>query len=135
MFEALAIGFDHRQIDVRIGSGISVAGKMLCGGQSSIFLRATDEFAYELGDAQWVFAKGACIDDGIARIVVHVADGRINPLNTNGARFEGCDFAHGVSVSWIACGRQGHRRWKRSAFILAHGCAAFEVCADQQREL
>ena len=86
-------------------------------------------------DARGIFAERARIDDGIAGIVVYIADRRVDPLHAHGARFQRGDFAHGVRVFGIASGGQRHRRREGCAFIQAHGGAAFEIGADQQRQL
>src|SRR5712664_3281552 len=87
MFEALAVGVNYRQVDVRIAGRIAVAGKVLGRGERAIFFDAADELGGELGDAGGIFAEGARVDDGIARIVVYVSNRGVDPMNAYGARF------------------------------------------------
>src|SRR2546425_8181790 len=43
---------------------------------------------HEFRHARRVFTERARVDDRIARIVVDVRDGRVNPIHSHGARFE-----------------------------------------------
>ena len=54
-------------------------------------------------------------------------------MNADRASFERGDFAHGVRIVWMAAGRESHGGRKRCAFVQAHGRAAFEIRADEQR--
>ena len=107
---------------------------MLGGGQRAIFLSAANKFGDELRDARGVFAKGACIDDGVRGIVVDVGVRRVNPLDAGGACFKSGDFAHGVGIERIAGGGEGHGGGEGRAFVKAHGRAALKIGADEQRE-
>ena len=133
-FEAILVGANHRQIDVRVRGGVAVPGKMFSGSQAAVFFHAAHEGCDEFGDALRIFAERARIDDRIAGIIVDVGNRRVNPVNADGAGFERGDFAHGVSVGRISAGRQRHRRGKRSAFVEPHGRAAFKIGANQQRQ-
>ena len=134
VLEAIFVGANHRQIDVRIRGGVAVAGEMLGGGEAAVFFHAAHESGDEFGDALGIFAERAGIDDGIAGIIVHVGNRRVNPVNADGAGFQRGDFSHGVGVGGISAGGQGHRGGEGGAFVEAHGGAAFEICADEQRQ-
>ena len=51
MFEAILVGANHRQIDVRIRGSVAVPGEMLGGGQAAVFFHAAHESGDEFGDA------------------------------------------------------------------------------------
>ena len=110
---------------------------MLGGGQDEILLvrvGAFDEGLHLCRHSLRILAKRADVDDRVIGIVVDIGDGRVDPVNPNGAGFERGDFAHGVSVAGISGGGKGHRGRKRSAFIQAHRGAALKIGADEQRQ-
>ena len=125
VLEAIFVGANHRQIDVRVGRCVSVSREMLRRGEAAVFFHATHESGDEFCNALVIFAKRASIDDGIAGIIVHIGNRRVNPVNADGAGFESGDFPHGVGVGGISAGGQRHRSREGSAFIEAHGGAAF----------
>ena len=131
--EVREIAGDKREIEMRIGARVAVAGKMFRGGEAAVFLDAAHEGRDEFRDARGIFAKRARIDDGILRIAVHVGDGRKNPGHAHGSRFERRDFSHRVGVFRASRGGDGHFIGKRRALVDAHAGAALEIRADQQR--
>ena len=56
---------NHRQIDVRIGSGVSVSREMFRRGEAAVFFHAAHESGYEFGDTLGIFSERAGINDGI----------------------------------------------------------------------
>ena len=131
----LAARADHRQIEMRVRRRISVTRKMLGRGQRAIFLHAAHKLRHEFRHASRVFTERARVDDRIARIVVDVRDGRVNPIHSRGARFESGDFAHRVGVLRSAARGNRHLRRKRCAFVEPHRGPALEIGGDEQRNL
>ena len=76
-----AVAGHGRQIEMRIGARIAVAGEMLGGGEPAVFLDAAHEGGDKFGHARGVFAERARVDDGIVGIAVDVRIGRENPRN------------------------------------------------------
>ena len=131
----LAARADHRQIEMRVRRRISVTRKMLGRGQRAIFLHAAHKLRHEFRHASRVFTERARVDDRIARIVVDVRDGRVNPIHSRGAGFESGDFAHRVGVLRSAARGNRHLRRKRCAFVEPHRGPALEIGGDEQRNL
>src|SRR5882762_11094004 len=127
LIKASAVGTNHREIDVRVCRRVAVAWKMLGRRQSAIFPHAANKLRNKFRYARRIFSKRSRVDDGISWIIVYIRVRRIDPVNSDGARFERRDFAQSVSVFWIATGGERHRRWKRRAFIQPHRRAAFET--------
>ncbi len=134
-FQPLAIRRNYRQIDVRIGRRIAVTREMLRRRQAAVFFDAAHKLADIFRNLLRIFAKRARVDDRIAGIVVDVRNRCVNPLHADGARFQRRDFAHRVGVGRIAAGRERHGGGERRAIVQAHAGAAFEIRADQQRQL
>jgi hypothetical protein len=129
--EAVAIGVNHWQVDVRVAGGIAMSWKVFRGGQATVFFHTAHKGGHVFGHARRIFSEGSCIDNRIAWIVVYIGVRSVNPLNADGAGFQRRNFSHGVGVSGIACGGKRHRGGERSAFIQTHSRAAFEICANQ----
>ena len=70
---------------------------------------------------------------GFCGIAVHVGVGRENPGHAHGSRFESRNFSHRVGVFRAARRGDGHGVGERRALLDAHGRAALEIRADQQR--
>ena len=134
LIKASAVGTNHREIDVRVGGCVAVAWEMFGRRQSAIFPHAANKLRNKFRYARRIFSKRSCVDDRISGIIVYIRVRRIDPVNSDGARFERRDFAHRVRVLRIAAGGECHGRWKRRAFIQPHRCTAFEIRADQQRQ-
>src|SRR5438270_11779623 len=92
---------DACQLEVRIGAGIAMAGKMLGGGQHASIAGGADvscgEFAYLLR----IFTERPRIDDWVRRIRVDVGNGREIPLDSNGAGFLSDNLREGGDRGWI----------------------------------
>src|SRR5258706_11857626 len=114
LIKASAVGANHREIRVRVGGRIAVAWKMFGRSRPAIVLHAANELARKLGDALWIFAEGSRVDDRISGIIVYIRVRCIDPVDSDGTRFEGRDFAHGICVFGTAAGGERHGRWKRS---------------------
>src|SRR5439155_16122497 len=88
LIKSSAVRANYREINVRVCSRVAVARKMFGRRQSVIFLHAANELVHKLRDALRIFAEGSRVDDRISRIVVHIRVRRIDPVNSDGARFE-----------------------------------------------
>jgi len=88
--------------------------------QAPIFLHAANELAHKLCHGAPDFPRRTAVDDRIPGIIVDIRVRRIDPVNSDRARFECRDLAHGVSVFEIAARGKRHRRWKRRAFVQSH---------------
>ena len=108
---------------------------MFGGGQRTVVLDAFHEGGNKLRYTVRIFPERSRIDDGISRIIVYIRIRCVNPLDTSGACFQRGDFSHGVRIFGIAAGGDRHRGGERCAFVVAHGRAALEIRADQQRQL
>ena len=132
MLQALAVRGNHRQIDVRIRSGVTVSREMFRGSQRSVVFGSFHERGHKFRDALRILSERPRIDDRIPRIVVYVGIRRVDPVDPSGARLQRRNFPHGVRVFRIARGGHRHRGGKRSAFVVTHGGSAFEISADKQ---
>src|ERR1700716_4263049 len=88
LIKASAVGTNHREIDVRVCRRVAVAWEMFGRRQSAIFLHAANKPAHKFGDAFWIFAEGSRVDDRISGIIVYIRVRRIDPVNSDGTRFE-----------------------------------------------
>ena len=120
---------------MRIGAGITVSGEMLGGGEHAFLPRAVDVSAYQAGDLRGVFAKGACVDDGIRGIRIHVGNRKEVPLHSHSPRLLGHNFAELFGKFGLASRAKCHGMRKNGDPIQAHGNAPLKVGSHNQRRL
>ena len=87
-FEAVAVGGNGGEVDVRVDGGVSMSGEVLDGREHERFLvgaRALDEGLHVRGDGVRVFSEGADVDDRIVGVVVDVRDRVVDPVDAEGA--------------------------------------------------
>ena len=68
---------DQRQLEMRVGAGVAVAGEMLAAGGDAILLQVVDE---HLAEARHLFGRvgeRAITDHGILRVRVDIEHGRV----------------------------------------------------------
>ncbi len=63
-----------------------MTGKMFGGGHHPAFMRALDVGRDQIADLFGIFSEGACVDDGIGGIGIHIGIGKKIPVNADGAR-------------------------------------------------
>ena len=123
---------DHRQTEVAVSGGITVAGKMLGGAESAVFFAAAHEGGHHRGHLLGVFAEGADVDDGVLGIVVDVGHRRQHPVHAQCAGFDGGGATQGFGILGIAGSADGHVVREDGGGVDAEAGAALEVARHQQ---
>ena len=144
--EAVAVGPDDGQLDVRIGPGVAVPGEVLGGRERTSLPGPPDEGRTQSPHGLRIFAEGADVDHRVVRIAVHVEHRRKEPVNAHRPGFFGRDAAVLVGEVLVTRGAEGHRRreagspalWKerrdRVAVVDSHPRATvLEVRGHQER--
>jgi hypothetical protein len=133
--EPLARDVQAGQAEVAVFGSVAVSREMFGGHQDRVLrvgMRAGDVGLHEAGHLVGILAVRARVDDGIVGVVVHVGDGREDPLHAEGAGLAGRFGALEANVVQIAAGAEGHVLRPRRGGIHAHGRAALEIGAHQQ---
>ena len=144
---AIAVGADHRQLDVRVRPRVAVPREVLGGGKRPARPRAPDEGRAEPPHRFGILAEGTGVDDGVVGVAVHVEYGREEPVHAYRTRLLGGDPPVFEGQVLVAGGAEGHggreagtaalrqQRWKRIAVVDAHpGTAVLEVGGYQERD-
>ena len=118
--QPLAGPLDGGELQMAVGGGVSVAGKVFGRGEESSRARPFHEARGQVRDQGRVFAEGTDVDDGVVGIVVDVGDGRERPVHAQRPALPRGHFAgeaRGLSRSASPRGP-----WRRAAAPPRAGC-------------
>ena len=101
---------------MRIGGGVTVAGKVFGRAQHSILFGTGDVGSHKIADQLRVFSKRSRVDDGIGRIGIHVGDWEQVPLHAQRARLLRHDLAESFCQLRLARRPESHS-------VREHGCS------------
>src|SRR5579862_686036 len=118
---------------MRISAHITVAGKMLCSRERTIFFDAANELRREIGHLVRFFTKRSNIDDWVRGIVIHVGVGSEDPVDASSARLKRSIFPCRVCKFRIVRRTNCHRGGEVRSFIETHACTTLKISADQER--
>ena len=144
--QALPVRGHDRELDVRVGAGVTVTWKVLRRGEHAALSRALDVRRPQPRHRLRVLAEGTGVDDGVLGIRVDVENRGEVQVHAESARLHRRDAPVFVGEGRIADGPEGHRGreagatalgeqgGKRVGVVDAHPRAAvLEVRGDQQR--
>src|SRR5674476_319360 len=79
---------NDRDIQMRVGVGITMPRKMLAGSDHPVGLHASDEGRTEPSNHHRVLAKRPGVDDRVCRVVVHIQHGSVGDVNAKRSPFQ-----------------------------------------------
>ena len=135
-FDAIGPVLDERQLVVRVGARVAMAGKMLAARRDPRPLQRRDDPSAEPGDVVGPLGEGAIADDGILRVGEDVEDGRVVERDPDRLELggEGAREALGERLVAAAAERH-HRRPLGERRLEPRDPAALLIDAHPQRQL